>query len=150
MNWKIFIGVLSFFFVSYNCPPEIDYPKPYGALPSANQLKWQEMGMYVLVHFTPTTFENKEWGYGDGDPRIFNPTAFNPDQIVHAAKEGGFKGVILVAKHHDGFCLWPTKTTSYNISKSPRKNGKGDMVKEFQMATEKAGLKFGIYCSLRP
>lgn len=105
------------------------------------------MEMYALVHFTPTTFENKEWGYGDADPSIFNPTDFDALQIAKAAKAGGCKGLIFVAKHHDGFCLWPTQTTDYNISRSPWKNGNGDMVKAFQMAAEKTGLKFGIYCS---
>jgi alpha-L-fucosidase len=122
-------------------------PKPYGALPSPRQLKWQETEMYCIIHFTPTTFQNLEWGYGDADPSIFNPSDFNAQQIVDAAKSGGFKGIVYVAKHHDGFALWPTKTSPYNISKSPWKNGKGDVVKEFQMAAKKAGMKFGIYCS---
>jgi alpha-L-fucosidase len=122
-------------------------PTPYGVLPTSRQIKWHEMDMYVLVHFTPTTFENKEWGYGDADPAIFNPKEFDAGRIVNAIKAGGFKGMILVAKHHDGFCLWPTKTTPYNISKSPWRNGKGDMVKEFEQACRKDGLEFGIYCS---
>ncbi len=122
-------------------------PAPYGALPAENQLRWHELESYVLIHFTPTTFENKEWGYGDADPASFNPGSFDAGQIVKAAADGGFKGLILVAKHHDGFALWPTKTTSYNISKSPWKNGEGDMVKEFEQATRKQGLKFGVYCS---
>jgi alpha-L-fucosidase len=142
-----FTLVFACFFYQFVSAQQSLYPKPYGALPTKQQLHWQEVGMYVLVHFTPTTFENKEWGYGDADPSIFNPTNFNPEQIVNAAKAGGFKGLIFVAKHHDGFCLWPTKTTPYNISKSPWKNGKGDMVKEFEQATRKAGLQFGIYCS---
>lgn len=120
---------------------------PYGAVPSPRQLAWHEMDQYVLVHFTPTTFENKEWGFGDADPKIFNPSDFDANQIVKAVKAGEFKGLILVAKHHDGFCLWPTKTTEYNITKSPWKKGKGDMVKEFELACRKAGLKFGVYCS---
>ncbi len=123
------------------------YPKPYGVLPTENHLRWHEMESYVLIHFTPTTFENKEWGYGDADPSIFNPTQFDAQQIVNAAKAGGFKGVVFVAKHHDGFALWPTKTTAYNISKSPWKDGKGDMVKEFAQASKKAGMQFGVYCS---
>lgn len=122
-------------------------PAPYGALPTEPQLRWQELEQYVLVHFTPTTFQNKEWGYGDADPKIFNPAKFDANQIVNAANDGGFKGVIFVAKHHDGFCLWPTKTTAYNITASPFRNGKGDMVKEFEVATRKAGMKFGLYCS---
>lgn len=122
-------------------------PKPYGEVPSKRQLAWHEIEMYGLVHFTPTTFENKEWGYGDADPKTFNPSNFDADQIVKAAKAGGLKGIVLVAKHHDGFALWPTKTTDYNITKSPFRNGKGDLVKEMEMAARKNGLKFGLYCS---
>ncbi len=134
-------------FLSLGAHAQVKPPAPYGALPSARQLAWHETDMYVLVHFTPTTFENKEWGYGDADPKIFNPTDFSADQIVSAAKAGGFKGLIFVSKHHDGFCLWPTATTPYNISKSPWKNGKGDMVGEFARAARAQGLKFGVYCS---
>lgn len=121
--------------------------KPYGATPSKRQLAWHDVEVYGLIHFTPTTFEDKEWGYGDADPKIFNPSNFDAEQIVKAAKAGGLKGIILVAKHHDGFALWPTKTTNYSISKSPFRNGKGDLVKEVQMAAQKYGLKFGVYCS---
>lgn len=122
-------------------------PKPYGALPSARQLKWHDTEMYCIVHFTPTTFEDKEWGYGDADPKTFNPSNFSAEQIVKSAKAGGFRGIVFVAKHHDGFCLWPTKTTDYNISKSPFRNGKGDMVKEMVEACRKNGMKIGLYCS---
>ncbi|RZL31344.1 MAG: alpha-L-fucosidase, partial [Pedobacter sp.] len=122
-------------------------PKPYGAIPTQRQLAWHDIESYGLIHFTPTTFENKEWGYGDADPKTFNPSDFNAEQIVKAAKAGGLKGIILVAKHHDGFALWPTKTTDYNITKSPFRNGKGDLVKEVELAARKNGLKFGVYCS---
>jgi len=122
-------------------------PKPYGALPSQRQLAWHDVEIYGIMHFTPTTFENKEWGYGDADPKIFNPTNFNASQIIKAAKAGGLKGIVLVAKHHDGFALWPTQTTDYNITKSPFRNGKGDLVKEIEQAVRKNGLKFGVYCS---
>jgi len=126
---------------------QVKAPAPYGVLPSARQISWHEMDMYVLVHFTPTTFEDKEWGFGDADPKTFNPTQFDANQIIKTVKAGGFKGLILVSKHHDGFALWPTATTSYNISKSPWQNGKGDMVKEFEQACRKNGLEFGVYCS---
>lgn len=122
-------------------------PKPYGAVPSKRQLAWHDIEVYGLIHFTPTTFENKEWGFGDADPKTFNPSDFNADQIIKAAKDGGLKGIILVAKHHDGFALWPTKTTDYNITKSPFRNGKGDLVKEVEQAVRKNGLQFGVYCS---
>jgi alpha-L-fucosidase len=122
-------------------------PKPYGPLPSKAQLNWQETEMYCLIHFGPDTFTDKEWGYGDEDPAVFNPTHFDAMQIVGAAKAGCFKGIIVVAKHHDGFCLWPTKTTEHNISNSPYKNGKGDILKEYRIACDKLGMKMGVYCS---
>ncbi|WP_258134926.1 alpha-L-fucosidase [Mucilaginibacter phenanthrenivorans] len=122
-------------------------PKPYGPLPSKGQLIWQETEMYCIIHFGPDTYTDKEWGYGDEDPAIFNPTHFDAMQIVGAAKAGGFKGIVVVAKHHDGFCLWSTKTTEHNISKSPYKNGKGDILQEYRDACNKLGMKMGVYCS---
>jgi len=139
--------ILSLLFLSlsfFGCSESIE---PLVPVPSPQQLAWHELEMYGLVCFNLVTFEDKEWGYGDADPAIFNPSEFSADQIVQAAREGGLKGIILVCKHHEGFCLWPSKTTEYNISKSPWKNGKGDMVKEFQLACEKAGIKFGVYLS---
>ncbi len=128
----------------FGCSETIEPAEP---VPTTSQLAWHEVEMYGLVCFNLVTFEDKEWGYGDADPAIFNPAEFSADQIVNTAREGGLNGIILVCKHHEGFCLWPTKTTDYNISKSPWKNGQGDMVKEFQMACEKAGMRFGVYLS---
>lgn len=122
-------------------------PRPFGPVPSARQLLWHDTELYGLIHFTPTTYEDKEWGFGDADPAVFNPKEFNAEQIILAAKAGGMRGIVFVAKHHDGFCLWPTKTTPYNISKSPFRNGQGDMVKEIEEACRKHGLKFGVYVS---
>ncbi|WP_419698217.1 alpha-L-fucosidase [Mucilaginibacter sp. NFX135] len=122
-------------------------PKPFGPLPTQGQLNWQEMGMYCIIHYGLDTYTNKEWGYGDEDPKLLNPSQFSAMQIVAAAKAGGFKGVVVVAKHHDGFCLWPTKTTEHNISKSPYKNGKGDILQEYREACDKLGMKLGVYCS---
>lgn len=122
-------------------------PKPFGAVPTERQLRWHEMEMYCLIHYTPTTFQDKEWGFGDADPAIFNPSHFDAHQIARAAASAGFRGLISVAKHHDGFCLWPTKTTTYSIARSPWKNGKGDMVREFMEASRENGLKFGVYLS---
>lgn len=134
-------------FFGIACQPEVNAPEPYGALPSERQLRWHEMEMYSLIHYTPTTFQNKEWGYGDADPAIFNPKKFDADQIANAAAAAGFKGLISVAKHHDGFCLWPTATTDYSVAASPWKDGKGDMVKEFMEASHKNSLDFGVYLS---
>ena len=122
-------------------------PKPYGVLPNRAQLNWHEMGMYCIIHFGVDTYTDKEWGFGDENPEIVNPAHFDAAQIVGAAKAGGFKGVVIVAKHHDGLCIWPTKTTEHNITKTKWKDGKGDMVKEYQLACEKLGMQMGLYCS---
>jgi alpha-L-fucosidase len=122
-------------------------PAPYGVLPSAAQLNWHEMEMYCIIHFGVDTYTDKEWGFGDEDPAIVNPTHFDASQIVAAAKSGGFKGVVVVAKHHDGLCIWPSKTTEHNISKTPWRGGNGDMLKEYQEACAKLGMQLGLYCS---
>ncbi|HVU53492.1 MAG TPA: discoidin domain-containing protein [Puia sp.] len=124
-----------------------DAPKPYGVLPTKRQLQWHETEMYCIIHFGVDTYTDKEWGYGDEDPALVNPSNFDAMQIVGAARAGGFKGVVIVAKHHDGLCLWPTKTTEHNISKSPWKNGKGDIIREYQLACSKLGMRMGLYCS---
>lgn len=122
-------------------------PEPYGATPTENQIAWQEMEYYGLIHFSLNTYTGQEWGYGDVDPKIFNPDKLDTDQWARIAKEAGMKGLILVAKHHDGFCLWPTETTDYNISASPWKGGKGDLVADFVASCKKFGIKPGIYIS---
>ncbi len=122
-------------------------PPPFGAVPHERQLAWQRMEYYGFVHFGLNTYTGRAWGYGNESERLFNPTSFDARAIVRHFKDAGMKGMILTAKHHDGFCLWPTKTTTHDISKSPWKNGTGDMLKEFSEACRAEGMKLGIYVS---
>lgn len=115
--------------------------------PTAQQTSWQDLEFGVIIHFSTNTFLDREWGDGTADPSIFNPTQFDPEQWMKAIRDSGAKYVVLVAKHHDGFCLWPTEQTTYSIKASPWEGGKGDVVGDVARAARKYGLKFGVYLS---
>jgi alpha-L-fucosidase len=122
-------------------------PEPFGPLPSEPQLAWHEMEYYMFVHFTVNTFTDKEWGYGDEKEDLFNPSELDCRQWARVAKEAGMKGIILTAKHHDGFCLWPSPFTRHSVRNSKWMNGTGDVVFELQKACQEFGLKMGVYLS---
>ncbi|MBQ8187310.1 MAG: alpha-L-fucosidase [Clostridia bacterium] len=115
--------------------------------PSRRQLDWFDTEFYAFVHFTVNTYTDLEWGLGNEDEAIFNPYDLNCDEWVEAVKSAGMKGLILTAKHHDGFCLWQTNTTMHSVRSSPWKNGQGDVVRECAEACRRGGIKFGVYLS---
>lgn len=138
--------LLSFFGCSQNNEMPADIPANT-VLPSAQQLAYQQLEFVGFIHFTVNTFTDKEWGYGDESPDIFNPVELDAEQWARTAKAAGMQELILTAKHHDGFCLWPSEYTEHSVKNSPYKNGTGDIVQELVDACRKYGLKVGLYLS---
>ncbi|HMX37334.1 MAG TPA: alpha-L-fucosidase [Ferruginibacter sp.] len=132
---------LSFLFY-FSAMAALAQPKP-----TPQQLAWHEMEFYLFMHFGPNTFTNLEWGHGTEKEEIFNPTGLDCEQWCRIAKASGATGIIITAKHHDGFCLWPSKYSTHTVRESKWKNGKGDVLKELSAACKKYGLRFGVYIS---
>jgi alpha-L-fucosidase len=126
---------------------QVKAPAPFGPVPSADQLRWQEMEYYAFVHFSLNTYTDQSWGYGNEDINLFNPKDLDCRQWARICKQAGMKGIIVTAKHHSGFCLWPSKYTEYSVKNAPWKNGKGDIVRELADACKEYGLKLGVYLS---
>ena len=119
----------------------------YGPVPNENQLRWQDMEMYAFIHYSLNTYTDQEWGFGNEDPKLFNPSNLDCRQWARVCKQSGMKGIIFTAKHHCGFCMWPSAYTEYSVKNSPWKNGKGDVVRELAEACREEGLEFAVYLS---
>ncbi len=120
---------------------------PCGPLPNANQLRWQDMEMYAFIHYSLNTYTDQEWGFGNEDPQLFNPSSLDCRQWARVCKQAGMRGIIFTAKHHCGFCMWPSAYTEYSVKNSPWKDGKGDVVRELAEACREEGLEFAVYLS---
>lgn len=142
----VMLMVLSIVLTSFN-PSGTTPPEPVFPVPTPSQVAWHEMEMNAFIHFTINTFTDLEWGMGSESPSMFNPSQADPGQWTDILSKTGFKGVILTCKHHDGFCLWPSKYSEHTVKNSPFKQGKGDLVKELSESCKQKGLKFGVYLS---
>ena len=146
-NYLLNIIYLSIIVLTLSCKIQVQPPSPILPVPTDRQLAWHDMEQYAFVHFTTNTFTDKEWGFGDEKESVFDPTAMDVTQWTKTIKAAGLKGLVLTCKHHDGFCLWPSKYTEHSVKNSPYKGGKGNVVDEVEKACRADGLKFGIYLS---
>ena len=121
--------------------------EPCGPVPTENQLRWQDMEMYAFIHYSLNTYTDQEWGFGNEDPKLFNPSSLDCRQWARVCKQSGMRGIIFTAKHHCGFCMWPSAYTEYSVKNSPWKDGKGDVVRELAEACREEGLEFAVYLS---
>jgi alpha-L-fucosidase len=138
---------LLFTFISLVVYSQVTPPAPCGPVPSERQLAWHQMEYYMFAHLTVNTFTDKEWGYGDESESVFNPSELDCRQWAKVARDAGMKGIIVTAKHHDGFCLWPSQFTNHSVKNSVWKDGKGDLLREMRKACDEYGLKMGVYLS---
>jgi alpha-L-fucosidase len=143
----IYSLILFSFLLDSLAAQQVDPPEPYGPIPTPQQVSWQQMEYYMFIHFGPNTFTDMEWGHGDEDPEVFNPTQLDARQWARIAKAAGMKAIIITAKHHDGFCLWPSEYSTHTVRESPWKNGQGDVLMELSEACKEYGLEFGVYLS---
>ncbi|MCY1719396.1 alpha-L-fucosidase [Prolixibacteraceae bacterium Z1-6] len=147
---KLFVLILVCFTGLTGCEKSVTPPEPFYPVPNAAQLNWHKAEYIMFAHFGMKTFypSDDHMGYGEEDPGKFKPVGFDARQWVKAAKAGGFKGIVITAKHHDGFCNWQTETTDHCVKSSPWKDGKGDIIKELSEACRESGVYFGIYVSI--